>query len=123
MPSDVKRAARVAPRLQRELAELLAHEVKDPGVRDVVVTRIEITDDLAFARVFFRLLQGGETERRQAAERGLARAAGMLRREVAQRMGLRVAPELRFRYDEGQDARARVEEILEEIRRDDAERE
>lgn len=117
MPSDVKRADRVAPRMRRELSELLAHEINDPRVRGVVVTRVEISGDLAFARIFFRLMLGGEDlKKQQDAERGLTSASGKLRKAVGQRMALQKAPELRFQYDDGQDARTRVEELLEEIR-------
>ncbi len=119
MPSDVKRADRVAPRMRREISEMLAHEINDPRVRGVVITRVEVTGDLQFARVFFRLMAGGEDlAKQQDAERGLTSCAGKVRKAVGQRMTLQKAPELRFLYDDGQDARTRVEELLEEIRVD-----
>lgn len=116
MASDVKRADRVAPRMRRELSELLANEINDPRVRGVIVTRVEVSGDLSFARGYFRLMLGGDdTKAVQDAERGLASCAGKLRKAVGQRMQLQKTPELRFQYDDGQDARSRVEELLEEI--------
>ena len=56
--------------------------------------------------------------RKTDAERALARAGGRLRKAVTARLGLRVAPELRFLYDDGQDARSRIDELLEEVKRD-----
>jgi ribosome-binding factor A len=117
MPSEVKRAVRVSARLARELAWLLVREVKDPRAALVTITRVEMTDDLRSAQIFFRLLSGGDAlEQRGEALRGLERASGLLRREVSRRAGLRFAPELRFAYDEGQDERTRIEVLLEEVK-------
>src|SRR5262245_28887495 len=112
MPTEVKRAVRVAGRVREELATMLTRDVRDPRLAGVTVSRVEMTDDLRHARVFVRLLEGGE--KKDEALEGLARAAGMLRREVTKRVGLRYAPELAFRYDEGQDKVTRIEELLAE---------
>jgi len=117
MPSEVKRSIRVSARLAKELAWLLAREVKDPRAALVMITRVVMTDDLRSAQVFFRLLKEGDVpEKRSEALKGLARASGLLRREVSRRAGLRYAPELRFSYDEGQDERTRIEVLLEEVK-------
>ena len=117
MPGEIKRATRVAERLREELAFLLSREVKDPRIKDVLVSRVEMPDDLKMARVQVRLLHGGANElRRKEALAGLARAASMIRREVAKRMSLRFAPELRFYYDEGQDKVERIEQLLHEVK-------
>ena len=66
-----------------------------------------------------RLLEGGDDpEKRKEALLGLARAASMIRRDVARRMSLRFAPELRFYYDEGQDKVERIEQLLDEVKRE-----
>jgi ribosome-binding factor A len=83
----------------------------------VVVSRVEMPDDLRSARVYVRLLEPGEARKKEALA-GLARATGMLRREVTGRVGLKFAPDLRFYYDEAQEKVARIEELLEEVRRD-----
>jgi ribosome-binding factor A len=117
--AEVKRAARVAERLREELAGLVSHELGDPRVQGVIVSRVKLSDDLRHARVLFRLLEGGDdAERRKSAQAGLERAAGVLRREVTARAGLRFAPELKFHYDEGQEAGDRIEQLLDEVRRD-----
>ena len=110
------RVRRVSKGMREELAALLGGEVKDPGAAGAIVTRVELTNDLRSARIFVRLLEGGDDpERRKKVLAALGRASGMLRREVTQRLALRAAPELRFAYDEGQDHTTRVEELLEEI--------
>jgi ribosome-binding factor A len=110
------RVRRVSKGMREELASLLSGEVKDPGAAGAIVTRVEVTNDLRSARVFVRLLEGGDDpERRRKVLAALGRASGMLRREVSHRLSLRHAPELRFVYDEGLDHTTRVEELLAEI--------
>ena len=117
MPSEHDtRVRRVEKGMREELASLLADTVKDPGAAGAIVTRVEVTKDLRTAKVFVRLLDGGDDlERRRKVLAALGRASGMLRREVGQQLSLRHAPELRFAYDEGLDHTTRVEELLAEI--------
>jgi len=120
MATDVKRSVRLSARVAREVAWALGRDARDPRVADVTVTRVEMPDDLRAARVYVRLLVGGEDEaRRGEALKGLGRAAGMLRRTIAGRLGLRVAPELTFYYDEGLDDLTRIEMLLEEVKADE----
>ncbi len=115
-PEAGTRARRVAEGVRQELASLIAGAVKDPRAVGAVVTRVEMTSDLRSARVAVRLLEGADDEaRRKALVGALRRASGMLRREVAQRLALRYAPELRFVYDDGTDHTTRVEQLLDEI--------
>ena len=113
--AEVKRAARVAVRVREELALLVARDVRDPRAAGAIVTRVEMTDDLRQARVYVRTLEG---EGHEGVVAALTRASSMLRREVTHRVKLRFAPELRFFYDDGQDAVTRIEELLEEVRKD-----
>ena len=117
MPSEVKRSARVAAMLTKELALMLTRDIKDPRAAFVSVTRVKLTDDLMSARVYVRLIKDGDVpERRKEALVGLSRAAGVLKREASRRLGLRRAPELSFEYDEGQDDVTRIESLLEEVK-------
>lgn len=117
--SDKKRATRVAARIQQELSLALAEVVKDPGTRSVIISLVRLSDDLRHANVYVRLVAGGdEPQERKKALAGLTRATGILRREVTERAGLRFAPELKFFYDDGQDARTRIDELLAEVDRE-----
>jgi len=110
------RVRRLGEGVREELAVLLSGDVKDPGAAGAIVTRVEMTNDLRNAKVFVRLLEGGDKQEcRKRLLDALGRARGMLRREVTQRLALRHAPELRFLYDEGLDHTVRVEQILAEI--------
>jgi len=112
------RPERVAELMKREIAGILAREVRDPRVATMVsVTDVELTHDLSFARVFVSLLETGpERDRTLAA---LQRAAGFVRHQLAPRLGLREVPELRFVHDTSIERGARVEEILRRLERGD----
>jgi len=119
MTSDNRRARRVAELLRAYLSEALARDVADPRLSGLVVTGVDVPDDLSLARVHVRLLAGDEDPaRRQAALTALGRVASRLRRGLAPRLGLRRVPELLFDYDTGHDAAQRVEELLQEIARE-----
>jgi ribosome-binding factor A len=116
-PEHGTRVRRVAEAIREELATLLvAGDVKDPGAAGAIVTRVEVSPDLRSARVNVRLLDGGsDAERRVTVVQALGRASGMLRRELAHRLRLRHAPELRFFFDDGLEGTMRVEQLLAEI--------
>ena len=113
--SGVKRATRVAARLQEELSTAL-RELTDPRLEGVLISRVELTDDLQSAKVFVRREQGGEEKAVKAALKGLGAASGRLRKAVGESLGLRTTPELRFFYDASLDAVTRIEELLREVK-------
>jgi ribosome-binding factor A len=113
--AEVKRSSRVAERVREELAWMLTREVRDPGAAGAIVSRVEMTDDLKTARIYVRTLEGKGAAETLAA---LKRAGPMLRRHVTTRVGLRFAPELRFFYDDRLDAVNRIEQLLEEVKRE-----
>jgi len=118
------RPERVAHLIQREVADLIANRLRDPGLGPwVSVTGVEVSPDLSFARVFVSMLAKG-TEREASLE-ALRRAAPFVRRTLAPRLGLREVPELRFEWDGSLEQGARIEEILRKLERgepvDDAE--
>src|ERR1700743_2659560 len=106
--AEIKRASRVAEGLRQELSMLVSQTLRDPRARGAVISRVEMTDDLREARVYVRALEGAEDDaRKKELVKGLASAAGVLRREATRALKLRVAPELKFFYDEGDDQRTR----------------
>ena len=121
MTSEGRRGKRVAELIRAHLADLMRREVDDPRLAAVVVTTVDVTDDLMSARIGVRLLVGDEDPKKRAGVlKALASGAGRLRRLIAPKLELRRAPELRFNYDAGHDASRRVEELLHEIKREGA---
>ncbi len=110
------RPERVAELMKREVAGILAHELRDPRLGTLVsVTDVEVTQDLSFARIYVSILESGAD--RQRTLEALGRAAGYVRRLLAPRLGLREVPELRFVLDSSIERGARVEEILKKLER------
>ena len=85
-------------------------EVKDPRVGMVTITAVEVSKEFEYARVFFTVL--GDEAARDATTKGLTRAAGFLRRELAHRLKLRATPELQFVYDQSIDNAAKMSELI-----------
>ena len=120
MTTDGRRGKRVAELMRAYLAELMRREVDDPRLSAVVITTVEVTDDLMSARIGVRLLVGDEDPKvRAVVMKSLSKGAGRLRRLIAPRLELRRSPELRFHYDAGHDASRRVEQLLHEIEAED----
>jgi ribosome-binding factor A len=120
---DHRRSRRVSELLRTYLSEALARDVADPRLSGLIVTGVDVTDDLGLARVHVRLLAGDtDPARRGAALKALARVAARLRRGLAPRLGLRRVPELSFDYDTGPDHTQRVEELLHEIEKERGEK-
>jgi len=89
------RGFRVADQIQRDLAELIARELKDPRVGMVTINAVEVTPDYAHAKVFFSLLKGDPVETAQ----GLNAAAGFLRNGLFKRLHIHTVPTLHFVFD------------------------
>lgn len=119
--SEGNRSVRVAVQLRQEIARLIGRDLADPRLEGLVVSNAWMSADLRIAKVYFRLAttaEGAELDARLvAAAKALERATGRVRKAVTSRLGLRIAPELSFVYDEGQDARTRIEQLLEEVKR------
>lgn len=115
MPREFCRNVRVASQIQRDLAELLRGEFKDPQLGMVTVSDVEVTRDLSIARVFVSFLNAHQGVHESLAL--LAERAPQLRRELGRLMRVRTIPELRFVYDDSVERGLRMDAILEELKR------
>jgi ribosome-binding factor A len=112
-----QRAHRVGEQIQQELAELLRTEVKDPRVGMVTVTGVEVSADMAHAKVHFTDLRG--REHGPEAEKALARTAGFLRSQLSHRLKLYTVPQLHFLYDDSIESGMRLSKLIDEAVADD----
>ena len=106
------RRARIADQIQRELAELVRTGVRDPRVRFVTLTGVELSRDQSHAKVYFTVL-GTDSDRSEAGE-GLAHAAGYLRSSLAHRLSTRTVPQLAFAFDESVERGVRLTRLIDE---------
>ena len=109
MPRDFNRAERVAGTLRRELAQLIQLEIKDPEVGFIGLSDVEVTRDLAHARVFVTVF---EPDKAAGSLKALNRAAGYLRRRLGQEMRIRSVPELHFVHDASVETGQRMYDLI-----------
>ena len=109
---SVQRNNRIAEQIQRELAELVRLEVRDPRVRLVTLTGVELTRDQSHAKVFFTSL--GPPAEIEACQEGLDRAAGFLRSSLARRLTTRKVPELHFTHDQSVERGVRLSRLIDD---------
>jgi ribosome-binding factor A len=110
--ANQQRIRRVADQIQRELSELIRSELNDPRLGLVTLTGVELSSDLAHAKVFFTSLV--DPAHRAETVVGLRGAAGFLRSALGARFRLYSMPELRFVYDESVEAGMRLERLIDE---------
>ncbi len=92
---DIKRA-RLEKLLMEEIASLVLRELKDPRLADIVITYVELSQDMKKAKVYFTTLQEGKEEE---AESALNHASSYIRSQLAKSLKLKRIPELEFLFD------------------------
>lgn len=118
--SPIPRTRRIGEQLRRELAELIRDVLGDPRLALISMTSVEVSRDLAYARIFVTWV--GDAAQRSERVAELNRAAPLLRRELGRRMRLRVIPKLEFRYDEVVEHGARLSALIDAAVAGDASR-
>lgn len=109
---------RIASMLEKEISYILMTEVKDPDIKFVTVTNVKLASDLGYAKVYLTVL---DQNKKDETLRSLKAARGFIRRELANRVEIRHIPELDFVYDESIEYGKKIEDIIEEIHKDEKE--
>ncbi|OBW92678.1 ribosome-binding factor A [Gallibacterium salpingitidis] len=99
MAREFKRSDRVAQEIKKEIAVILQREVKDPRIGMVTVSDVEVSRDLAYAKVFVTFLFNEDEAQIEQGLIGLEKASPYIRSLLGKAMRLRIVPELRFIYD------------------------
>lgn len=110
--ANAQRLARVADQIQRELADIIRLELRDPRVHMVTITGVDVTPDLLHAKVYVTSL-GPEAEREETLT-GLRRAAGFMRSLLGKRLHTHATPELHFLYDPSIERGVRLTHLIDE---------
>lgn len=118
MKRENPRARRVAEQIQRDLSELIRLDLDDPKVGLVTLTDVEVTGDLAHAKVFFTVLvdpaAADPTGCKAESLAALQRAAGFLRVQLGHRLLLRSVPQLHFNYDESVERGVSLSQLIDQ---------
>ena len=107
------RRGRINDEMQRAVAEII-REVKDPRVsgKFISVTGADVTPDLKYAKIYFSALGVNDAEGKKEIAKGLKSSAGFIRRQIAQKLNLRITPELTFVEDTSIKYGAHISELL-----------
>ncbi len=111
------RASRVGEQIKKELSQIIQQELKDPRIGFVTVTAVEMSGDLAQAKVYVSIM--GDKEQQESTLEGLEKARGFIRSEVGSRVPLRYTPELIFKLDQSLEHGQHISKLLEEVKRND----
>ncbi|RKF15581.1 30S ribosome-binding factor RbfA [Alginatibacterium sediminis] len=98
MPREFSRPDRVAQQIQKEIAVIIQREVRDPRLGLCTVTEVEVSRDLAYAKIFVTFLDDADEAVKEALI-ALEESHVYIRHLLAKAMRLRIVPELRFSYD------------------------
>ena len=111
--AESRRARQLADQIKFELGWLVERELRDPAKGFITITRVKMSSDLKFARVYFSAM--GDDEQRAASEKALRRGAGFLRRALGQKLNVRYVPELRFFFDDSLDYAEHMNKLFRKI--------
>ena len=107
------RLGRIDEEYKKEISQIIGYELKNPNVTGMIsVTKVKVTNDLKFAKVYVSILNSKNTKDTLA---GLKKSSGYIRSELAKRVNLRNTPELIFELDDSIEYGAKIDSILKEI--------
>ncbi len=110
---SLRRVQKAAEAIREVVSMAILAELKDPRVRDVTVTYVEVSPDLRHAKVHVSVM--GDDTRQQLSLRGLQNAAGFLQAKIAERIDIRYTPKLSFLLDQGVKRSIAVAQILQQV--------
>ena len=116
MPKNENRLNRINEELKKEISHIISFELKNPDITGLIsVTKVKITPDLKYAKVYVSLLNSKDEAKTMGA---LEQSAGFTRSLVAKRVNLRITPELIFEKDESMEYGMKIDSILKKLNSD-----
>ena len=109
------RSGRINEEIKRELSDIIRNEIRDPRLSAMVsVTRVEVTKDLSYAKVFVSIF--GDENAKTETFSALKSSVGFIRREIGHRVKLRCTPEIILEIDNSIDQGMHIEALLHQIK-------
>lgn len=108
------KAERASSDIQKELGNIMLFEAKDKDFKNVVITDVDVSNDLSYAKVYFTTIDD-----REKVLKDLNNASGFFRSLLADRLKIRHTPELKFIFDESIEYAQNIEKIIKEIHEKD----
>ena len=108
-----KRSEKVADLIQKEISQMLVKSIKDPRIGFVTITKVTVSEDCRFAKVYFSV--AGALSERESSVKGLDSAKGYVRKELGRRIRLRYTPEIIFQFDPSIEYAIHMEELIRDL--------
>lgn len=108
-----RRVLKAAQAIREVVSMSILTDLKDPRVRDVTVTFVEVSSDMRLAKVHVSVM--GDETKQNLCLRGLQNSAGYLQSKVGRRIDTRYTPKIEFKLDKGMQHAMMVTRILEEV--------
>lgn len=115
------RIQRLQARIKERASQVILHELKDPRLGFLTLTKVKLTRDLSFATIYYSIL-GNDAERSRT-QKALEHARGFIQREVAKVLHTRIVPTIQFSFDESVEGSIRISRLLDELQSERAENE
>lgn len=113
MPKNNNRLNRINEELRKEISNIISFELKNPDATGLIsVTKVKITPDLKYAKVYISMLNSKSKEKTLEA---LKKSSGYIRTEIAKRINLRITPELVFEEDDSMEYGMKIDSILKDL--------
>ena len=113
MPKNENRLNRIDEELKKGLSQIISYELKNPEATGMIsVTKVKITPDLKYAKVYVSILNSKSDEKTMEA---LKKSAGFIRSQIAKRVNLRITPELVFEKDDSMEYGMKIDSILKDL--------
>ncbi len=109
------RSERVQEALRQEISKIVHDELKDPRLGFITITRVELTKDLRYAKVYFSVL---EEDKKSLALKAFRSSKGFVKHLISERIPLRYMPEIDFRLDRSFEHTKRIYDILETLKKE-----
>ena len=106
------RMGRINSQLQREISLILSREVRDEKLAEVIVTSVECSKDLKYAKVYYTTLR---EEGRAEIAKLLEKVSGYVRSSLGRVLSYRTVPELTFRFDDSEELAREMDRVLDRI--------
>ena len=113
------RIDRINKEFLRAISEMLQSRIKKEGVSEAILTKVNTSKDLSYAKVFYTLI---DTSRRVEIQNALDSVAGQIRSMLGREMHLRTIPEFHFTYDDSEAKARAMDELLDRVAAMDAEK-
>lgn len=114
MPTNGNRLNRINEELKKEISHIISFELKNPDVTGLIsVTKVKITPDLKYAKVYVSMLNSKSKEKTLEA---LKKSAGYIRSGIAKKINLRITPELIFEEDDSMEYGMKIDSILKDLK-------